>query len=101
MAVLMTLGFVCFAAFVPHLQYLRIVSPAAGTYCLLAGTGFWYLLRLALRPFHGIGRRAVTAVAIAILMLAGYRDYRAFENVVVRSGMEELSVSGIRTVMGR
>jgi 4-amino-4-deoxy-L-arabinose transferase-like glycosyltransferase len=101
MAVLMTLGFVCFAAFVPHLQYLRIVSPADGTYCLLAGTGFWYLLCLALRPFHGIGRQAVTAVAIAILVLAAFRDYRAFENVVVRSGMEELAVSGIRTVMGR
>jgi 4-amino-4-deoxy-L-arabinose transferase-like glycosyltransferase len=101
MAVLMTLGFVSFAAFVPHLQYLRIVSPAAGTYCLLAAAGFWYLLSLARRPLHGIARQAATAIAIAILAIAGLSDYRSFENVVVRSGMEELAVSGIRSVMGR
>jgi hypothetical protein len=101
MALLMTGGFIGFAAFVPHLQYLRIVSPADGTYCLLAATGFWYLLSLARRPLHGIGRQGVTAIAIAILALAGLGDYRAFENVVVRSGMEELAVSGIRSVMGR
>ena len=92
------LGFVSLAAFVPNLQYLRIISPADGSYCLLAGLGLWFPLSLpvARAPRYAAG----LAVGIAILA-AGIHDYRSFTNVVVGSGMEELSVAGIRLVMDK
>ena len=101
LAAFVTLGFVSFASFVPHLQYLRIMSPAAGSYSLLAGVGLWFLLSIAHRS---LGRFAQYAAALAVgvgILAAGIHDYRSFTNVVVRSGMEELSVFGIRLVMNR
>src|SRR6185295_11838960 len=96
-----TLGFVSFASFYPNLQYLRIISPASGAYCLLAGLGLWFLVSLVRASTAGsIQYGAAVAVGTAILV-AGIYDYQSFTKVVVRSGMEELSVYGIRTVMNR
>lgn len=96
-----TLGFVSLASFVPNLQYLRIISPVAGSYCLLAGLGLWFLLSMADRTMGRFTQYAAAlAIAVAILV-AGIHDYRSFTNVVVRSGMEELSVFGIRQVMNK
>jgi hypothetical protein len=101
-----TLGFVSFASLYPNLQYLRIISPASGSYCLLAGVGLWFLLSLArgyiarfsraTLPLHAAGLAAGVAILIAAI-----HDYRSFTDVVVRSNMEELSVSGIRLLMHR
>ena len=101
LAAFVTLGFVCFASFVPHLQYLRIVSPAAGSYCLLAGVGLWFLLSMAHRLMGKFGQYAAALALGVAILVAGIHDYRSFTNVVVRSGMEELSVFGIRLVMNR
>ncbi|HYR84306.1 MAG TPA: hypothetical protein VE422_09540 [Terriglobia bacterium] len=98
-AVLITMIFFSLASFGPIFQNLRIVSPSDGTYCLLAGLGFWYLLSVATAVFPRY--RAVALIALASLILAAVRDYRAFTTVVVRSGMEDLAVRGIRQVMYR
>lgn len=45
--------------------------------------------------------RAAALTAGVAIVLAGVHDYRSFTNVVVRTGMEDLSVSGIRYWMGR
>jgi len=94
-----TLGFVSFASFFPNLQYLRIISPADGSYCLLAGLGLWFGLS-AIRSAAGTPAHNVAAVAAGLaIAAAGMHDYQSFRDVVVRSGMEELSVYGIRTLM--
>jgi hypothetical protein len=102
LAAFVTLGFVSFASFVPNLQYLRIISPADGSYCLLAGLGLWFPLSLTRASVaHGsVSRFAQLAAGIAILA-AGIHDYQSFTNVVVHSGMEELPVSTIRLLMQR
>ena len=46
LATFVTLGFVSFASFIPNLQYLRIISPVNGSFCLLAGLGLWFPLSL-------------------------------------------------------
>jgi hypothetical protein len=108
LAAFFTLGFVSFASFFPNLQYLRIISPAAGSYCLLAGLGLWFPLSLihasirASMTGSSLGRFAQHAAAVAAgvaVLIAGISDYQSFTKVVVRSGMEELSVYGIRLLM--
>jgi 4-amino-4-deoxy-L-arabinose transferase-like glycosyltransferase len=104
LAAFVTFGFVSFASFVPNLQYLRIMSPAAGPYCLLAGLGLSFLLSMTRASIVSMGRIAQHAATLAVgicIVVAGIHDYRAFTNVVVRSGMEELSVFGIRLSMNR
>jgi len=100
-AALMTLGFVGFASFYPNLQYLRIISPADATYCLLAAIGIWGLLEFARRKTSTPLFRGVLAVAVLAIAAEVVSNYFTFTNVIVRSGMEEMSVWGIRTVMGR
>jgi hypothetical protein len=106
LAAFMTIAFVSFASFFPHLQYLRILSPAAGSYCLLAGLGLWFSLSWArcslARSLQGRLARHAAEIAVGIAMVAsGVHDYRSFTTVVVGSGMEELSVFGIRLLMHR
>jgi hypothetical protein len=96
-----TAGFVAFASLGPNLQYLRIVSPVNAAYCLLAGLGFWSMLRAAGSILPAAPHRIVIALAVVALFAAGARDYLVFKDVVVRSGLEELSVSGIRFLMRR
>jgi hypothetical protein len=98
-----TLSFVAFASFYPNLQYLRIISPAGGTYCLLGGLGLWFTLS-TMRGSLAFGRPAQHAAAAALaaaVLIAGINDYQSFTSVVVHSGMEELSVFGIRSLMNR
>jgi 4-amino-4-deoxy-L-arabinose transferase-like glycosyltransferase len=104
LAAFFTLGFVSFASFFPNLQYLRIISPAGGSYCLLAGLGLWFPLSV-IRAFIASGslprfaQHAAAVAAGAAVLAAGLYDYQSFTDVVVRSGMEELSVYGIRLLM--
>ena len=106
LAAFIAVAFVSFASFFPHLQYLRILSPAAGSYCLLAGLGLWFSLSCVRRAFAGgpwgrLGRHAAEVAMGIAIVAAGIHDYRSFTSIVVRSGMEELSVFGIRLVMHR
>jgi hypothetical protein len=101
-----TLGFVSFASLYPNLQYLRIISPASGSYCLLGGLGVWFVLsriRGYIARFSGptFSLHAAGLAAGFAILIAAIHDYRSFTNIVVRSGMEELSVFGIRLLMHR
>lgn len=95
LAALLTLVFFGLAAFGPQLQNLRIVSPADGSYALLAGLGLWYLVSLAGQ------RRIIIALAAAGMTLASLRDYRTFVEVAVHAGIQDLSVKMIRDSLGR
>ena len=102
LAAFVTLGFVSFASFVPNLQYLRIISPVNGSFCLLAGLGLWFPLSLTRSSVANRSVVRFTQIALGIAILAaGIHDYRSFTDVVVVSGMEELPVSSIRLLMHR
>lgn len=100
-AALITVSFIALASFVPNFQYLRIVSPADGPYCLLAGLGLWYLLSLARAALSVADFKALIVLAIVAVAISSARDYRTFRSVVVRSGMQDLTVRSIRLAMQR
>jgi 4-amino-4-deoxy-L-arabinose transferase-like glycosyltransferase len=97
---LITLGFIAFASFVPNFQYLRIVSPADGPYCLLAGLGLWYLLSLARGTLPEADYRALVVLAAVGIAIAAARDYHTFR-ALVDSRMGDFAVRFIREVMQR
>lgn len=99
LAATMTALFMLLGSFGPQLQNLRVISPSNGPYCLLAGLGLWWLLSSAAAYIRDY--RAVLIVALLCLAVEGAHDYRAFTNIVVRSGMQDLAVTGIREVSGR
>lgn len=100
LATLIAVSFVLFASFVGELQYLRIISPADGPYCLLAGIGLWILLSIA-RQFLSVDDfKALVLAAVFAVVIEGLMDYRTF-TVVVRSGMEDLTALWIRGALGR
>jgi ABC-type Na+ efflux pump permease subunit len=99
-AALITLGFVAFASFVPNFQYLRIIGPADGPYCLLAGLGLWYLLSLARGTLPESDYRALVVLVAVGIAIAAARDYHTFRSLV-DSGMEDFAVRFIRDVMQR
>jgi hypothetical protein len=98
---IMTLVFLCFAAFYPNLQYLRIISPVDGCYCLLAASGLSWLFSLTKRFLPAAGSRAFAVLLLMAVAVEGVWDYHVFTSVVVRSGMQDLAVSFIRGAMGR
>jgi len=100
-AALVALGFCAFAAFVPNFQYLRIVSPADGCCCLLAGLGLWSLLSLVRRVLPLADYRALLVLVVAGTVVAAARDYRTFRSIVVNTGMQDLAVRMIRGAMQR
>jgi tetratricopeptide (TPR) repeat protein len=95
LAVLLTLGLVAACAFGPNLQYVRIMAPANGTYCLLAALG----VRTLLVYDEGwlLGKVHVLALGAlpVVLALAAVRDYSTYRDVVVRSGMQDLAMRWI------
>ena len=99
LAATMTVLFIMLGSVGPQLQNLRVISPANGAYCLLAGLGVWRLLSPAAAWLRGY--RSALIVALLGIAIEGGRDYRAFTNIVVRSGMEDLAVAGIRQVSGQ
>jgi 4-amino-4-deoxy-L-arabinose transferase-like glycosyltransferase len=99
-ATFFTLGFFAFSAFVPNFQYLRIIGPADGPYCLLAGLGLWYLLSLARGTLPESDYRALVVLVAVGIAIAAARDYHTFRSLV-DSGMEDFAVRFIRDVMQR
>jgi len=94
LAATMTAVFMLLGSFGPQLQNLRVISPSNGTYCLLAGLGLWWLMASAAALVHDY--RVVLIVTLLCITIEGVRDYRAFTNIVVRSGMQDLAVTAIR-----
>jgi 4-amino-4-deoxy-L-arabinose transferase-like glycosyltransferase len=97
----MTIGFFTFASVFPGMQCLRYISPADGTFALLAGIGLWCLLSLARRAMSRADYRLLIVLVAVGVVIEGARDYRTFTSVVVDSGMRDLSVADIRSVMDR
>jgi 4-amino-4-deoxy-L-arabinose transferase-like glycosyltransferase len=99
-AAFVTLGFFAFSTLVPNFQYLRIIGPADGPYCLLAGLGLWYLFSLARGFLPESGGRALFVLAAVGVVIAAVRDYHAFR-LLIGSRMQDLAVRFIRQVMQR
>jgi len=94
-------SFLVFASLVGTLQYLRILSPADGPYCLLAGLGLWNLLTIARRFLSAADFRTLALVMLLAVAIEGVRDYQIFTYVVVRTGMQDLTATWIRNILGR
>ena len=100
-AACMTVAFFAFSSVYPGMQCLRYISPADGSFALLAGFGLWYLLEWARGAMSRTDHRLLVVLAVLGVVLSGVRDYRTFTSVVVGSEMEDLSVSDIRFVLNR
>jgi hypothetical protein len=97
-AALIAVGFVALASFGPSFQYLRIISPADGTYCLLAGLGLWYLLSLARRGVPASGHRALLVLITVAVAIGAARDYRTFRSL---TGAGDSAVRYVREALQR
>lgn len=84
------------AAFGTAFQYLRFISPANGAYCLLAAAGGVWIGR-AIWGWGPEGKPTVAILAV-LVFIYGCVEYETYFRVVVRTGMEDLSVNGIRWV---
>lgn len=98
---LMTLSFIGAAAFGPNLQYLRIMAPANGSYCLLAGLGVWQIFVFVRQTMQARYCRAVAACVGVALMATIVSDYKRFDKVVIQTDMQDMSVKDVRDVMRR
>ena len=95
-AVLITFCSVAFVGFIPGMQQLRIISLGTGAYCLLAGTGVYYLVAIARRRLSIL---AVTGLGFVAALLGAESlvgEYRIFTSVVVTTGMQDLPVLWLR-----
>ncbi len=85
------------ASFGPAFQYMRFISPSDGAYCLLAAIGGFWVARTVHAGLGMFGKPAMIILALLVLFY-GVMEYRAYVQIVVRTGMEDLAVNGIRTV---
>lgn len=98
---LLSLVFIGACALGPNLQYLRIMAPANPAFCLLAALGVRGLLIAS--DNHGRGRAYPVLLMLlpAALTLSSTRDYRLYRDVVVGSGMQDMTarwvLEGART----
>jgi len=99
--VTMALAFVGFTALAPNVQNLHTMSPADGTYSLLAGIGFCALLGFVRDRMPAVDFRILLMLALLAAGVEGIRDYRVFTSTVVRNGMEDLPVAFIRSALRR
>ncbi len=97
----MTIGFFAFASIFPGMQSLRYVSPANGTFALLAGIGLWSLVTAAGGAMSRADHRLLIVLVAVGVVIAGARDYSTFVTVVVDSGVQDLAVTDIRRLMAR
>lgn len=90
-----SLVFIAACAFGPNLQYLRIMAPANPAYCLLAALGVRGLLIAGDNYGRGRAYPALLLVLPAVLALSGARDYGLYRDVVVGSGMQDMTASWV------
>jgi 4-amino-4-deoxy-L-arabinose transferase-like glycosyltransferase len=100
-AALTVVALFCFSSFVGNLKYLRTFSPCDGAYSLMAAVGLWCLLCLARSFFNDVDFRAVVLLALLAIVAEGVRDYRTYTQIVVRTGMEDMTGLWIRKAMRR
>ena len=98
---LTSLVFIGACALGPNLQYLRIMAPANPAYCLLAALGVRGLLIASVNYGRGRAYPALLVVLPAALALSWTRDYGLYRDVVVGSGMQDMTarwvLEGART----
>jgi hypothetical protein len=92
---LSSLVFIGACAFGPNLQYLRIMAPANPAYCLLAALGVRGLLIASDNYGRGRAYPALLAVLPVALALSWTRDYGLYRDVVVASGMQDMTASWV------
>jgi tetratricopeptide (TPR) repeat protein len=95
LAALLTLGSIAACAFGPNLQYLRIMAPANPLYCLLAALGARSLFVLSEDVWLGRLQALLLPALPLLLAAAGTRDYALYRDVVVRTGMQDLTARWI------
>lgn len=100
-AVLIIWSFAAFVGFFPGMQELRIMSPATGAYCLLAGTGVYYLVAIARQKLPLLAGIALALVAVVCGVVSIVGEYRIFTSAVVATGMQDLPVSWLRQAIER
>ena len=76
----------------PHFLNLRYVSMLFGPLYLVAGLGFWWVLRWSARLLAATDRRLATAMAAALVIGLAIGDYLRFERFFVRDNTADLSV---------
>ena len=94
--VLITFSFIAFIGFYPGMQELRIMSPAIGAYCLLAGTGVYYLVAIAKGRLSGLVTIFSSFVAVVFVLVTMISEYRIFTSAVVATGIQDLPVLRLR-----
>jgi tetratricopeptide (TPR) repeat protein len=92
LALLLVLGFVGASAFGPNLQYLRIMAPANPSYCLLAALGVRLLLTQSEDWVRGRVYPLLTILLPVAIAVMSVRDYTLYRDVVIASGMQDLTV---------
>jgi hypothetical protein len=72
------------------------MSPAIGAYCLLAGTGVYYLVAIAKGRLSGLVIIFSSFVAVVFVLVTIISEYRIFTSAVVATGMQDLPVLSLR-----
>jgi hypothetical protein len=86
-----TSAFIAACALGPNLQYLRIMAPANPAYCLLAALGVRGLLVLSDQWGRGRAYPVLLLALPAALALGWVRNYGLYRDVVVASGMQDMT----------
>jgi hypothetical protein len=95
LGLLLVLAFVAACSFGPDLQYLRMMAPAHAPFCLLAALGVRSVLLESEDWLRGHAYPLVLALLPVGLALASRLDYTLYRDVIVRSGMQDMTASSI------
>lgn len=95
LGLLLVLAFIAACSFGPDLQYLRMMAPAHAPLCLLAALGVHSVLQESEDWLRGHAYPVVLALLPVGLALASRLDYSLYRDVIVRSGMQDMTASWI------
>jgi 4-amino-4-deoxy-L-arabinose transferase-like glycosyltransferase len=87
-----TVAYIGIAMAMPHFLNLRYVGNTYGTFCLLAGLGFWFLISRGWGWLDVGDRRVFAVLAIAIVVGGAVADYLRFQRYFVRDETADLSI---------
>jgi 4-amino-4-deoxy-L-arabinose transferase-like glycosyltransferase len=84
--------YVAIAMAMPHWLNLRYVGNTFGSFCLLAGLGFWSMFFAGYSRLKVWEGRLHAGLAIAMLLGGAWFDYARFQRVFVRDQTADLSI---------
>ena len=82
----------------PHWLNLRYISVLFGPFYLIAGLGFWYCASLCRNLLKISDGKVFAGLAIAALSIGAAADYHRFQRIVVREGVNDLSIKNVLDV---